>query len=64
MCDENVTNVLQLSVENSKGTKTFLQIMRDVIGAYMEKDLSPLERIKKTWYSPFIIRNLEKLHII
>lgn len=56
MCDKNVTDLLRKYVKNSEATAFFLDIMRDVIGAYMQPNLTPLERIQKIWYSLFVIR--------
>lgn len=56
MCDKKVTDLLRSDVPMSEGTATFLDIMRDVIAAYMDCKLMPLERIKKYWYSLFLIR--------
>lgn len=43
-------------VINSDGTIQFLQIIRLVIDAFMEKILTPLQRIRKIWYALFLIR--------
>lgn len=56
MCDTKVTNLMRKHVKNSEGTVKFLEIMRDVIAAYMDNNLTPLERIKKYWYALFILR--------
>lgn len=51
-----MTELLRKSVEDSEGTAKFLEIMRDVISAYMAPNLTPLERIRKIWHSLFLIR--------
>lgn len=56
MCDKKVTDLLEKNVENSVATVKFLEIMRDVIAAYMNPDLTPLERVEKIWFSLFVIR--------
>lgn len=56
MCDEKVSDLLRKYVKNSEATAFFLDIMRDVIAAYMQPNLTPLERIQKIWFSLFVIR--------
>lgn len=56
MYDPRVITLLKNHVKGSEATVQFLQIIRDVIGAYMEHDLTPLQRIRKLWYSLFFIR--------
>lgn len=54
--DEKVTTMLKSSVPNSTSTVKFLEIIRNIMEAYMIEDLSPLSRIQKIWYSVFMIR--------
>lgn len=56
MFDAKVLTLLKKSVPNSEGTAQYLQIMRDVIAAYMDRNLTPLQRIRKIWFSLFLIR--------
>lgn len=56
MCSVNVTRLLKEKIKNSDGTAQFLQIVRDVINAFLDKELTPLQRIRKIWYSIFLIR--------
>lgn len=56
MCSTKVTSLLKLSVKNSRGTVIFLESIRDVTEAFLRKDLTPLERIRKMWYRVFILR--------
>lgn len=56
MCDKKVTDSLRKNVKNSEGTAKFLEIVRDVIAAFMDPGLTPLGRIEKIWSSLFIIR--------
>lgn len=56
MCNERVADLLRANVENSEGTIKCLEIMRNVMSAYMEKDIPPLERVRKMWFSLFIVR--------
>lgn len=56
MYDQKVIDLMRNHVNGSEGTVQFLQIIRDVIGSYMERNLTPLQRIRKIWYSLFLIR--------
>lgn len=56
ICDESVIELLKSNIPGSEATVKFLQITRDVIGAYREHDLSPLQRIEKIWNAVFILR--------
>lgn len=56
MCSMNVTKLLKEKIKDSDGTVQYLQIIRDVIGALMDKELTPLQRVHKIWYSLFLIR--------
>lgn len=56
LCDESVTKLLESNVPGSKATITFLEIIRDVIDAYRDTSLTPLQRIEKIWYVVFILR--------
>lgn len=56
ICDEKVTELLRFKVPGSDGTIKFLEILKYVIDSYMDKHLSPLERVYKIWYAVFILR--------
>lgn len=56
ICDPKVTSLMKKYVHESDGTVTFLQILHDVIEAYRNPNISPLERIEKMWYSLFLLR--------
>lgn len=56
MYSEKVTDLLKSNVKNSEATVLFLKIMRDVTDAFLNRDLKPLERVKKMWYAVFILR--------
>lgn len=56
MCDEKVTNLLYRYQNGSEGTAKFLEIMKFINDAFMDQNLTPLERVYKMWYSLFIIR--------
>lgn len=55
MCSVKVTNLLKLH-PNFQATMYFLETIRDVIDAFRNKKLTPLERIRKMWYQIFILR--------
>lgn len=56
MCDEKVINLLKNRVKKSIGTATFLELLRDIVDSYLDKKLTPLMRVRKAWYSLFVIR--------
>lgn len=56
MCSPEVIHLLRDKIKNSDGTIQFLQIMRDMIDAFMNKCLTPQQRIRKSWHSLFLIR--------
>lgn len=57
MCDDSVLKLLRSHVANSEGTIAFLSMMRDIIDAFYNKSLSPLQRIEKIWYVVFLLRH-------
>lgn len=56
ICNERVTILLKDAIKNSDGTYQYLQIMRDVISSFIDPNITPLQRIRKMWYSVFLIR--------
>lgn len=56
ICDKRVTDLLRDYVQNSESTVIFLKIIRDIIDSFMNLTLTPLQRIRKLWYSVFLIR--------
>lgn len=56
MCDVKVVSLLRDNIKNSQATVTFIQILRDIIDSYMDQHLKPLQRIRKLWYSLFLVR--------
>lgn len=56
MCSEKVTTLLKSNVKNSEATVVFLEMIRDVLDSYMNKNLPPLIRIEKIWYQLFVLR--------
>lgn len=56
ICDRKVISLLKQMISGSEGTAQFLQIMSDVYSAFEDKNLQPLERVKKLWRSLFLVR--------
>lgn len=56
MCDSKVIELLNMGVENSDATALFLQMMQSIMLAFMDPNLSPLERVRYIWYPLFILR--------
>lgn len=56
MCSDKVIDLLTDRVPRSQGTVMFLKLIRDIIDAFSMKNISPLHRIKKIWYTLFLIR--------
>lgn len=56
MCDSRVISLLHERVKYSGATAKFLEIMRNVSEAFMDESISPQERIRKIWYSIFLVR--------
>lgn len=56
MYDQRVIDLMRNHVNGSQGTIQFLQIIRDVVNSYMDRNLTPLQSVRKIWYSLFLIR--------
>lgn len=56
ICDERVSNLLEENVPKSDATRKYLEIIRNVIDAYNDVDLSPLDRVDKIWHAVFVLR--------
>lgn len=56
LCDQRVTDLLRGHVKGSEATVQFLQIMRDINDCFTDVNLTPLQRVRKIWYSLFLIR--------
>lgn len=56
ICDNRVIELLKKNVPQSEGTVKFLEILQNIIHSYMDRSLTPLERIHKMWYSVFMLR--------
>lgn len=55
MYSEKVINILKM-FPRFHATMHFLILMRDVIEAFRNRKLEPLERIRKMWYNIFLLR--------
>lgn len=56
LCHPRVIVLLKQHVKGSEATILFLQMMKDVIDALLDRDLRPLERVRKIWYPTFVFR--------
>lgn len=56
LCHQRVTDLLRDHVKGSQATVQFLQIMRDINDCFTDVTLTPLQRIRKIWYSLFLVR--------
>lgn len=56
MCSREVILCLREMVADSEGTIQYLQIIRDVYESFLDHNFTPLQRIRKLWYSLFLIR--------
>lgn len=56
ICSAEVVDMLKLNVPNSDGTVMYLKLLRNFIDSFMDTELLPIERVRKLWYSIFVIR--------
>lgn len=56
MCDKKVISLLKCHVKDSEATVNYLEILKDIIDAFTQPDLKPLERVKKMWDAVFTLR--------
>lgn len=61
--DLRVTENLDKHVPKSNATAKFLELMRLSIDSFLDKEITPLQRIYKLWYAVFFLR-LWKIHLI
>lgn len=54
--DDMVIRLLTLNVSKSEGTVKFLQMTRDIIDAFSDVYLTPLQKIQKIWGAVFVLR--------
>lgn len=55
ICSTRVTNILD-STPGANGTKEYLKVMRYVLEAFLNMELTASERIYKVWYAIFFLR--------
>ncbi len=55
MSSESMFGLLQI-IPDANGTIAYLYTLRCVIDSYLDKSLTPLERIKKAWFGVFFMR--------
>lgn len=56
LCDARVIALMKDHVPESNGTVAFLEILRNIIDAFRDVNLKPLQRVEKMWYSVFVLR--------
>lgn len=56
MCDPKVTKLLRSRIAFSQATVMFLDLMRDIVDAFIIPNMEPLERIRKIWQAVFLLR--------
>lgn len=56
MFSPEVISLLREKIVNSDGTIQYLQVMQNINDAFMNKCLTPLQRVRKSWYSLFVVR--------
>lgn len=56
MCSVKVVSLLRGHVKHSQATVIFIQMLRDIVDSYMDQSLKPLQRVRKLWYSLFLVR--------
>ena len=44
------------SIPDAKGTAAYLYVLRCVVDSYLDKNLQPIERVKKAWFGVFFMR--------
>lgn len=55
ICSPVVIQLLQ-NIEKCKGTVAYLELMQNVLGAFLDKTLNVRDRIYKMWYSVYFLR--------
>lgn len=56
MSDPKVSSLLRKEVKDSEATSTYLELMNQVVAAYTQVDLLPLQRIEMIWEWVFFLR--------
>ena len=55
MTSDSILNLLK-KVPDAKGTVAYLEMMRSINDSFLDVKLDILERVKKAWYSVFVLR--------
>ena len=55
LASSSVLSLLE-QIPDAKGTHQYLCILKNFIDSFLNKQLSPLERVKKVWYNIFFLR--------
>lgn len=56
LCSLKVTDLLNIGVDRAEATSLYLEMMRNIMNAFMDTKLTPIERIRAIWYPVFIMR--------
>lgn len=56
MCSTTVTDLLKVGVDKAEATSLYLELMRDIMSAFMDTNLTPIQRIRAIWFPVFIMR--------
>lgn len=56
----SVLDALQFHIPDSEATTTYLKISRAIIDAFMQSNLTPLDRVHKIWYGLYFFRAWKK----
>lgn len=56
LCDSKVTSLLRQNIPGSEATATYLDMMRETVGAFLDPQFTPLERVKLLWKWVFFLR--------
>lgn len=55
ICSEKVIGLLH-NVKESRGTILYLKVLNSILKSFLDLRLSPLERVRHTWFSIFVLR--------
>lgn len=64
LMNPRVINSLEKDIVGSKATILYLQLCQHVTSSFIQKDLSPVERIYKIWYAVYFLRCWRKWMIM
>lgn len=56
ICNEKCIQLLATNINKSEGTVFYLKIMDKILRAFLDRRLTPLERIRHLWVSTFLLR--------